>query len=50
MKFKTKSHLEASLSPISAQVSMDDLYVVQQLANKVGEESIEIGNKWQEYQ
>ena len=29
MKFKTKSHLEASLSPIQAQVSMDDLYVVE---------------------
>ena len=50
MKFKTKSHLEASLSPIQAQVSMDDLYVVEQLAKKVSEEAIEVGNMWQEYQ
>ena len=28
MKFKTKSSLEAKMSPIQAQVSMDDLYVV----------------------
>ena len=29
---------------------MDDLYVVEQLAKKVSEEAIEVGNMWQEYQ
>lgn len=28
---------------------MDDLYVVQQLANKAAEEALEIGKRWQEY-
>lgn len=28
---------------------MDDLYVVQQLANKVAEEAAEIGEMWKDY-
>lgn len=28
---------------------MDDLYVVQQLANKVAEEAAEIGEMWKEF-
>ena len=37
--FRTLSETEAKLSAVQAQVSMDDLYVVQQLANKVAEEA-----------
>lgn len=50
MKFKNKNSMEATLSTINAQVSMDDLYVVNQLAGKVSEESIEVGKMWQDYQ
>ena len=50
MKFKTKSSLEMTMTPIRAQVSMDDLYVVQQLSNKAREESMEVGEMWRDYQ
>ena len=38
-----------NLSAIQAQVSLDDLYVVQQLANKVTEDFLEIGKMWADY-
>ena len=50
MKFKTKSDMDMKMTPIQAQVSMDDLYVVQQLSNKASEEALEVGNMWTEYQ
>lgn len=49
VKFKTKNTTEVSVSPIYAQVSMDDLYIVQQLSNKVTSEFLEVGNLWKQY-
>ena len=39
-QFKTKTSIKGDLSPIQAQISMDDLFVVQQLANKVTDEAL----------
>ena len=38
------------MTPIQAQVSMDDLYVMQQLGNKVSEEALVVSKMWQDYQ
>ena len=37
------------MGAIEATVSMDDLYVVQQLANKATEEAVEVGQLWTDY-
>jgi len=50
MKFKNKNSLEVKMTPIQAQVSMDDLYVMQQLGNKVREEALVVSKMWQDYQ
>ena len=48
-KFRQKTQTVGNLSAIQAQVSLDDLYVVQQLANKVTEDFVEIGKMWADY-
>ena len=50
VKFKNKNSLEVKMTPIQAQVSMDDLYVMQQLGNKVSEEALVVSKMWQDYQ
>ena len=49
MKFVNQNSIEGSIGAIEATVSMDDLYVVQQLVNKASEEAIEVGELWAEY-
>ena len=43
MKFVNKNTIEGSLTTLQAQVSMDDLYVVQQLGKKATDEALEVG-------
>ena len=38
------------MTPIQAQVSMYDLYVLQKLGKKVSEEALEVSKMWQDYQ
>jgi LEA14-like dessication related protein len=49
MKFKNKNSMEIHITPIQAQVSMDDLYVMQQLFNKVSEEGLVVAKMWSDY-
>ena len=42
--------MHSSMTKIFAQVSMDDLYVVQQLAQKASDEGMEVSKMWADYQ
>ena len=49
VKFKTKSELEIRMEPLSAQVSMDDLYTIITLQNQVQKEGMDISKLWSDY-
>lgn len=49
LKFVNSNETVAVMGAIEATVSMDDLYVVQQLANKATEEAVEVGQLWTDY-
>ena len=42
--------MHSSMTKIFAQVSMDDLYVVQQLAQKASDEGMEVSKMWADCQ